>query len=92
MGQKLGDADGDGEGMSRDAMKALLLRDGEVYRYKGGEEILSEQDLEVLCDRSEEAYARAERGEGDKAGFKIVETKLGGLMEGMGKRKGSATA
>ena len=92
MGQKLGDTDGDGEGMSRDAMKALLLRDGEVYRYKGGEEILSEQDLEVLCDRSEEAYARAERGEGDKAGFKIVETKLGGLMEGMGKRKGSATA
>jgi ATP-dependent DNA helicase len=83
MGQKMGDS----EGMSRDALKALLLRDGEVFKYKGGDEILSEEEIEVLCDRSDEAYSRAERGEGDKAGFKIVETKLGGLMEGMGKKK-----
>lgn len=83
MGQKMDKE----EGMSRDALKALLLKDGEVYKYKGGEEILSEQDLDTLCDRSDEAYQRAERGEGDAEGFRIVETKIGGLMTGMeGKR------
>lgn len=86
MGQKMTDADGEGEGMSKDALKALLLRDGEVYKYRGGDEILSEADLDTLCDRSEEAYKKAERGEGDKEGFRIVETKLGGLMEGMGRK------
>lgn len=85
MGQKMdvGD-DGDASGMGEDALKSLLLKDGMVYKYEGGEEILSGADLDVLCDRSPEAYDRAERGEGDKDGWKVVETKLGGLMSGMG--------
>lgn len=75
------------EGMSGDALKALLLKDGQVYKYKGGEKILTDEDLGVLCDRSEEAYKKAEEGLGDRDGFKIVETKMGGLMTGMEKRK-----
>lgn len=84
MGQKM---DKEDTGMSKYALKALLLKDGEVYRYKGGEQILSDEDLDVLCDRSDEAYSKAERGEGDREGFRIVETKIGGLMTGMEKRK-----
>jgi ATP-dependent DNA helicase len=82
MGQKM-DKD---EGMSKDALKALLLKDGQVYKYNGGDQILTEDDLDVLCDRSDEAYARAEKGLGDSEGFRIVETKIGGLMTGMEKR------
>lgn len=75
------------EGMSENALKTLLLKDGQVYEYKGGDQILTDQDLDVLCDRSEEAYERAEKGLGDSDGFKIVETKMGGLMTGMDKKK-----
>lgn len=71
------------EEMSEEALKALLLKDGQVYTYKGGEEILSARDLDVLCDRSEEAYVKAEKGEGDADGFRIVETKVGGFMTGV---------
>lgn len=71
------------EGMSKEALKALLLKDGQVYEYKGGEQILTDEDLSVLTDRSEEAYTRAEKGLGDSDGFRIVETKVGGLMMGM---------
>ncbi len=82
MGQKLDKE----EGMSADALKTLLSKDGQVYTYKGGDEILSDADLDTLCDRSDEAYARAEEGLGDAEGFKIVETKIGGLMTGMEKK------
>lgn len=75
MGQKM-----DGrEDLDEKDLRRLLLRDGEVYKYKGGEEILSDKDLETLCDRSEEAYVRAEQGLGSTAAFKIVEAKDGGL-------------
>jgi ATP-dependent DNA helicase len=77
MGQKLDNS----EGMSKEALRSLLLKDGEVYKYSGGDTILSEEDLDVLCDRSDAAYTKAEKGLGNAAGFKIVETKLGGLME-----------
>jgi ATP-dependent DNA helicase len=77
MGQKMDNT----EGMSKEALKALLLKDGEVYKYSGGDEILSDADLDTLCDRSDAAYSRAERGLGNAAAFKIVETKVGGLME-----------
>lgn len=77
MGQKLDNT----EGLSPEALKALLLKDGEVYRYSGGDEILSNEDLDILCDRSPAAYTRAESGLGNTAGFKIVETKMSGLME-----------
>ena len=83
MGQKM---DKEDAGMSNDALKALLLKDGEVYKYNGGDQILSDEDLDVLCDRSDEAYRKAERGEGDREGFRIVETNIGGLMTGIEKR------
>ena len=44
----------------------------------GGKDLLSERDLKILTDRSEEAYVRAERGEEDVAGgenFRAVETR-----------------
>ncbi|KAL8807185.1 MAG: hypothetical protein Q9182_000867 [Xanthomendoza sp. 2 TL-2023] len=42
-----------------------------------GKEVLSEQDLVTLTDRSEEAYARAEKGEDKGNMFKTVERKEG---------------
>lgn len=62
------------EDLDAESLKALLLKDGEVYQMSGGEEILSDKDLKVLCDRSDEAYGRAERGEGDADGYRVVET------------------
>ena len=44
---------------------------------------MSDHDIEVLCDRSDAAYERAEKGLGDASGFKIITTKVGGLMMGM---------
>ena len=82
MGQKMEHT----EGMSKDALKALLLKDGEVYRYSGEDKILSDEDLNILCDRTDAAYAKAEKGLGNAEGFKIVETKIGGLMTGMEKK------
>ncbi|KAM0177692.1 hypothetical protein ACHAPC_008697 [Botrytis cinerea] len=79
MGQKMDTK----EGMSADALRALLLKDGEVYTCKEDDEILTEEDLDTLCDRSEAAYERAEKGLGNKDAFKIVETKAGGLMTSM---------
>ncbi|EEU42957.1 SNF2 family DNA-dependent ATPase [Fusarium vanettenii 77-13-4] len=62
------------EDLDPESLRALLLKDGEVYRVSGGEEVLSESDLDVLCDRSEEAYAKAASGEGDADGYRVVET------------------
>lgn len=70
----------DDASFSQDALKALLLKDGMVYQYKGGDDILSDADLEILCDRSVEAYDRATNGLGDSKSFRIVETKPGALM------------
>lgn len=66
-------------------LRTLLLKDGQVFHWTGKEEILSDQDLDVLCDRSEEAYVRAEKGLGNAAGFTVVETKASGLITDMGK-------
>ncbi|RSM14389.1 hypothetical protein CEP52_001470 [Fusarium oligoseptatum] len=62
------------EDLDPESLRALLLKDGEVYKVSGGEEVLSESDLDVLCDRSEEAYAKAASGEGDADGYRVVET------------------
>ncbi|KAJ4212585.1 putative ATPase [Fusarium solani] len=62
------------EDLDPESLRALLLKDGEVYKVSGGEEVLSESDLNVLCDRSEEAYAKAASGEGDADGYRVVET------------------
>lgn len=80
MGQKMESSGG----MTEEALKDLLLKDGEIYQYSGGKDkILSEEDLDILCDRSDEAYARASQGLGNSNGYKVVETKAGGLMETM---------
>ncbi|OBT73328.1 hypothetical protein VF21_08391 [Pseudogymnoascus sp. 05NY08] len=78
MGQKMDNR----ENLDEAELRKLLLRDGQVYTYKGGDEILSDADLGILCDRSEDAYKRAEQGLGNAEGFKIVETKDGGLLVG----------
>jgi len=85
MGQKQ-HSRGEGEDEADDdALKSLLLRDGEVYTLGGDkDEILSQEDLDVLCDRSEEAYKKAEKGlgsGGDK--WRNIRTVAGGLMTEM---------
>jgi len=47
LGQKL-DKD---EDLDEATLKSLLLPDGHVYKHSGGADILSDQDIEVLCDR-----------------------------------------
>jgi ATP-dependent DNA helicase len=79
LGQKLNHSEG-----SEDPLKDLLLKDGETYQYSGGDKILSEEDLDILCDRSDAAYVRASQGLGNASGYKVVETKASGLMETMG--------
>lgn len=49
--------------------------DGDGKRGKGRREVLSERDLATLTDRSEEAYARAEKGEDRGDRFRTVERK-----------------
>ena len=73
MGQKM-DSKGEDDALDEEALRALLLRDGEVYRQSGGDDVLSGADLEILCDRSDEAYAKAASGEGDADGYRVVET------------------
>ncbi|KAF2101696.1 SWI/SNF chromatin remodeling complex component [Rhizodiscina lignyota] len=74
----------------RDDLEELqkLLRRGDGEKFdvdEGGKHILSERDLEILTDRSEEAYLRAEKGlDGEGDAFKAVEQKgEGALLEGL---------
>ncbi|KAF5977617.1 SNF2-like proliferation-associated protein-like protein [Fusarium bulbicola] len=62
------------EDIDPDSLRALLLKDGQVYKASGGEEVLSDADLDVLCDRSEAAYEKAASGQGDADAFRVVET------------------
>lgn len=39
------------EDLDKDTLRSLLLKDGEVYKFSGHKEILSDRDLNVLCDR-----------------------------------------
>ncbi|OAA58670.1 SNF2 family helicase/ATPase PasG [Cordyceps fumosorosea ARSEF 2679] len=74
MGQKMEGGDG-GAGVGEKELEQLLLKDGQVFETTGGEEVLSEADLEVLCDRSDAAYEKAASGEADEAeGYCVVET------------------
>lgn len=67
--------------LSEAAKRDLLARDGVVFDLGvgGGEQILSDADLEILDDRRDEAYVRAARGEGNASGFEVMETKAGGI-------------
>ncbi|KAL2020451.1 hypothetical protein VTK56DRAFT_8417 [Thermocarpiscus australiensis] len=75
MGQKLDMR----EDLDRETLRALLLKDGLVYKFSGDKEVLSDADLDVLCDRSDEAYERAAVGEGNADGYKVIETGANGI-------------
>ncbi|ROT42218.1 hypothetical protein SODALDRAFT_268110 [Sodiomyces alkalinus F11] len=77
MGQKLKKEE---EELDEETLKALLLKDAQVYKNTGAEEILSDHDLDILCDRSDEAYERAAVGKGNADGFKVVETGANGIL------------
>ena len=89
-------ADGGGmKGVSgadfKELQKLLARDDGERWdvqaRMEGGG-LISEEELKVLTDRSDEAFARAEKGLDAEGGvFKAVETKAdgGGFLEAMSK-------
>lgn len=65
--------------LDSEEMKRLLLKDGEVYKFSGHKEILSDKDLDVLLDRSDEAYEKAAVGEGNAGAFTVVETVAEGI-------------
>ncbi|KAJ4424066.1 putative ATPase [Gnomoniopsis sp. IMI 355080] len=73
------------EDLDQETLRHLLLKDGEVYKFSGGNNILSDKDLEVLCDRSDAAYASAAKGTGDSDGYRVVETRATGLSTLTGK-------
>lgn len=83
-GRKRQDKDDD----EMDELQKLLRRDdGEKFDIKEGEEtqILSEKELSILTDRTDEAYVRAEKGlDSSGAAFQAVEQKgESALMEGL---------
>lgn len=47
MGQKLDQ----NELLDKETLRALLLKEGEVYQHSGNDRIFSDEDLDVLCDR-----------------------------------------
>ncbi|KAI0399536.1 SNF2 family N-terminal domain-containing protein [Xylaria palmicola] len=63
-----------GEHVDKEILKSLLLKDGEVYKHSGGDKVLSDEDIETLCDRSDAAFERAAAGAGNTAGFTVIET------------------
>ncbi|KAF3345563.1 hypothetical protein VdG2_06406 [Verticillium dahliae VDG2] len=76
MGQKINKD----EDLDEEKLKALLLKDGHVYEQSGSAEILSDKDVEILCDRSDLAYERAAIGDGNAESFKVVETAATGIL------------
>lgn len=48
MGQKLTHD----EELDEELLKSLLLPDGHVFKQSGGDDILSDEDLSIICDRS----------------------------------------
>lgn len=75
MGQKIDMR----EDLDRETLKALLLKDGLVYQFSGDKEVLSDGDVRVLCDRSDEAYERAAVGEGNADAYTVIETGANGI-------------
>ncbi|KAI1386103.1 SNF2 family N-terminal domain-containing protein [Hypoxylon trugodes] len=77
MGQKLDN----NETLDKETLQSLLLKDGEIYQHSGGDRILSDEDIDVLCDRSDDAFEKAARGAGNAAGFQVVETAADGITQ-----------
>ncbi|KAK0620478.1 SNF2 family N-terminal domain-containing protein [Immersiella caudata] len=67
------------EELDRELLKSLLLKDGQVYKFSGHREILSDRDLDILCDRSDDAYSQAATGKGNADGYTVVETDANGI-------------
>ncbi|GKT45220.1 lymphoid-specific helicase [Colletotrichum spaethianum] len=67
------------EDLDKETLKSLLLKDGQIFKQSGEHEILSDKDLEVLCDRSDEAYSQAAQGTANADGYKVIETTSGGI-------------
>ncbi|CCF35321.1 SNF2 super family protein [Colletotrichum higginsianum] len=67
------------EDLDKETLKSLLLKDGQIFKRSGEHEILSDKDLDVLCDRSDEAYSQAARGTANADGYKVIETTSGGI-------------
>ena len=65
------------EGADMDELAKLLEHD-DFEGYDPGEGVLSDEDLKILTDRSEAAFARAEKGLDAGEKFKAVETKRDG--------------
>lgn len=80
----------DDDGLDAGDLRQLLLKDGQVFEpsssssSSSAQHLLSDADIQVLCDRSDAAYMRAESGQGNAEGsFMVVETKAGGFMAGI---------
>jgi len=57
-------------------LRRLLGRsDGEAFEVEDGHGVLSERDLKILTDRSDEAYERAAEGLDVGDAFKAVEAR-----------------
>ncbi|KAJ2893914.1 uncharacterized protein MKZ38_008118 [Zalerion maritima] len=70
--------DGEGDGLDEEeALRRLKMKDGQVFKVSDHEQVLGDEDLKILCDRSEKAYEKAASGEGNTAAFTVVETKDG---------------
>lgn len=84
-----GTPEGEGEGAEAEAeaLRSLLLKDGVVFEGRaaggnsrgGSSEVLSDEDLRVLMDRSDAAYETAATGGGNAAGYTVVETLVDGI-------------
>lgn len=74
MGQKM-ELESEAGKLDRQVLEALLLKDGQVYETSGREGVLSDEDLDVLCDRSAAAYDKAASGDvAETEGYLVVET------------------
>lgn len=65
-------------------LNELLIREDfeKVDVFSDGQDVLPQEELEVLLDRSPEAYERAEKGEqGGGKMFRVVENKTSGELE-----------
>ncbi|KAL5594127.1 hypothetical protein BROUX41_001173 [Berkeleyomyces rouxiae] len=70
-----------GNQLDKDTLRSLLLKDGRVFEYAGGEDVLSDADVATLCDRSDEAYEKAATGSGNADAFTVVETGVNGIRQ-----------
>ena len=69
---------GGGDDEYTELQQILANEDFENYDPGEGAEILSDEDLKLLTDRSAKAYERAEKGEGSGDKYRTIETKGGG--------------